>query len=117
MKVDSDNPSGADNQQETHEGILRDCTPGTVDVVRHLRLVDGKGTVRPPWRHGELGRNDLALSILFDLFLSNDGESNNVPKVGILQRQEDAAPRVGDDTVRSRLYAGKPGGSTTTRHL
>jgi hypothetical protein len=25
----SDNPSGADNQQETACGILRDCTPGT----------------------------------------------------------------------------------------
>jgi hypothetical protein len=41
--------------------------------------------------------------------------SNNVPKVGILQRQEDAAPRIGDDVVRSRLCAGKPGVSTTTR--
>jgi hypothetical protein len=26
--VSSDNPTGADNQQETGNGILRDCTPG-----------------------------------------------------------------------------------------
>lgn len=74
----------------------------------------GEGTVRPPWRHGEPGRNDLAISILFDSW-SNDGESNNVPKVGILQRQEEAAPRTGDGMVRSRLFAGKPVGSSTTR--
>jgi len=28
---------------------------------------------------------------------------------------EAAAPRIGDDAVRSRLYAGKPGESSTTR--
>jgi hypothetical protein len=26
--MSSENPSGADNQQETGNGILRDCTPG-----------------------------------------------------------------------------------------
>jgi hypothetical protein len=39
-----------------------------------------------------------------------------VPKVGSLRRQEAAAPRVGDGAVRSRLYAEKPGASSTTRH-
>ena len=38
-----------------------------------------------------------------------------MPKVGILQRQEEAAPRTGDGAVRSRLYAGKTGESSTTR--
>ena len=42
--------------------------------------------------------------------------SNNVPKVGRLRRQEAAAPHIGDGVVRSRLYAEKPGGSSTTRH-
>ncbi len=27
--MESDNPIGADNQQETSDGILRDCTQGT----------------------------------------------------------------------------------------
>jgi hypothetical protein len=39
-----------------------------------------------------------------------------VPKVGTPPYVlEAAAPRVGDDAVRSRLYAGKPGESSTTR--
>jgi hypothetical protein len=29
-----DNPSGADDQQETREGILRDCTQGTASAVK-----------------------------------------------------------------------------------
>ena len=46
----------------------------------------------------------------------NAWQVTNVPKVGRLRRQEAAAPRIGDDAVRSRLYAEKPGGSSTTRH-
>jgi hypothetical protein len=39
-----------------------------------------------------------------------------VPKVGTPPYVlEAAAPRVGDDAVRSRPYAGKPGESSTTR--
>ena len=39
-----------------------------------------------------------------------------MPKVGIASQQErGAAPRVGDDAVSSRLYAGKPGEFPTTR--
>jgi hypothetical protein len=39
---------------EVINGILRDCMPGPTEIV-------GEDTVRPPWRHGELGRNALAL--------------------------------------------------------
>ena len=46
----SDNPSGADNQQETVNGILRDCTPGT-PVERHDRS-DVKVQSDP---HGDMG--------------------------------------------------------------
>jgi hypothetical protein len=46
----------------------------------------------------------------------NAWQVTSVPKVGRLRRQEAAAPRIGDDAVRSRLYAEKPGGSSTTRH-
>jgi hypothetical protein len=42
--------------------------------------------------------------------------SNNVPKVGIpLSRLRGAAPHAGDSVMSSRLYAGKPGVSSTTR--
>ena len=44
--------------------ILRDCTPSARDLP-----VSGEGTVRPPWRHGEPGRNDLA-----PLFQENERE-------------------------------------------
>jgi len=59
LALDSENPSGADNQQETATlgGILRDCTWGSAIPLEEQ---SGKDTVRPPWRHGELGRNDLA---------------------------------------------------------
>lgn len=56
--MNSDNPTGADNQQETAE--LQD--PQRLHA-RHpcpAELVEGEDTVRPSWRHEELGRNDLA---------------------------------------------------------
>ena len=52
----SENPFGADDQQETKVGprpmsrILRDCTPGI-----QSRL--DEETVRAAWRHAEAGRN------------------------------------------------------------
>ena len=52
----SENPFGADDQQETKVGprpmsrILRDCTPGI-----QSRL--DEETVRAAWRHAEVGRN------------------------------------------------------------
>ena len=52
----SENPFGADDQQETKIGhwpmsrILRDCTPSI-----QLRL--DEETVRAAWRHAEAGRN------------------------------------------------------------
>ena len=55
--MDSDNPIGADNQQETDNGILRDCTRGAVGST------GGEDTVRSPWRYGEPGRNDLTTHI------------------------------------------------------
>ena len=46
----------ADNQQEIAiSGILRDCTPGTLEQRRSRR----EDTVRSSWRHEESGRNDL----------------------------------------------------------
>jgi hypothetical protein len=61
--MDSDNPTGADNQQETTRndprGILRDCTPGTQD-----QPLLSEGTVRPSWRHEEPDRNDLATALI-----------------------------------------------------
>jgi hypothetical protein len=52
--MDSDNVSGGDNQQET---------VFWQDPQRlHARPLqrEGEDTVRPAWRHAELGRNDLA---------------------------------------------------------
>ena len=52
----SDNPSGADNQQET-VGI--EAPMGSSETARqapvhvHAILVRSEGTVRSPWRHGE----------------------------------------------------------------
>ena len=62
--MNSDNPIGADNQQETRNGILRDCTRGAAGAA------GGEDTVRSSWRHGESGRNDLATYI-------TDVRSNN----------------------------------------
>jgi len=76
--MSSDNPSGADNQQETRKGILRDCTPGAVDIPK----IDGEGTVRPSWRHEEPDGNDLARFARFvEVFGVNREVSNNVPKL------------------------------------
>jgi hypothetical protein len=61
------NPIGADNQQETGDGILRDCTRGATGSI------GGEDTVRSSWRHGEPGRNDLATR--------RNVRSNNMPKV------------------------------------
>ena len=43
------------NHRRDPDGILRDCTPGTLEP-RSSRRED---TVRSSWRHGESGRNDL----------------------------------------------------------
>jgi hypothetical protein len=44
--------------------ILRDCTRGSSNAPLRFadrsRAIEDEDTVRPPWRHGELGRNDLA---------------------------------------------------------
>jgi hypothetical protein len=55
VDMSSENPTGADNQQETvFSGILRDCTPGTARK-------GCEDTVRSSWRHEESGRNVLTL--------------------------------------------------------
>ena len=56
--MSSDNPTGADDQQETREGILRDCTRGAIGGT------SGEDTVRSSWRHEESGRNDLTPSFM-----------------------------------------------------
>jgi hypothetical protein len=65
VDVSSENPSGADNQQET-------AFAGSSETVRGAPWrtsrsssqlgwrVRDEDTVRPSWRHEELGRNDLA---------------------------------------------------------
>ena len=68
----SDNPTGADNQQET----ARD--PQRLHARHHREQRQprtGEGTVRSSWRHEESGRNDLAT------FIHMDARSNNMPKV------------------------------------
>ena len=53
----SDNPSGADNQQET-VGI--EAPTGSSETARQARQQDGEDTVRTSWRHGEPHRNVVA---------------------------------------------------------
>ena len=61
----SENPSGADNQQET--AIPAGSSETAREALRSMKspssagtAIEGEDTVRPPWRHGEPGRNDLA---------------------------------------------------------
>ena len=86
--MSSDNPIGADNQQETS---LAAFDPGLAHRARHTRAasrrghaeeaspalpgilrdctrgtaawISGEGTVRSPWRHGESGRNVLTTGV------------------------------------------------------
>ena len=48
----SENPTGADNQQETERDPQR--------LYAKPALRSGEDTVRASWRHEESGRNDLA---------------------------------------------------------
>jgi hypothetical protein len=81
FRMSSENPNGADNQQETAlenlpSRILRDCTPSP------LPIRSGEDTVRPLWRHRERGRNDPALVVSEELTTG----VTSVPKVRALSR-------------------------------
>ena len=72
--------------------ILRDYTP---DPIRQNR----DDIVRPPWRHGELGRNDRALDREVVVTITNGPKVKPGPKPG-------TAPRGSNSAVRSWPYAG-----------
>ncbi len=65
--MSSDNPTGADNQQET-------ATAGSSETVRRALFAKSDETVRPLWRHREAGRNDRPAT--------RSSGGNSVPKVG-----------------------------------
>jgi hypothetical protein len=117
----SENPSGADNQQETGnvsiDGILRDCTRGA-EVVRTPVPTGGRRSrlkiQSDP--HGDMGSQAEMIWPLHYRFVADSEVVTKVPKVGMpLCRQRGAAPRVGDNAMSSRLYAGNSGESSTTR--
>ena len=93
--MSSDNPSGADNQQET-------ASAGSSETVRrasHLAKGDDE-TVRSPWRHGEDGRNDRPAT-LFRV------EVTAMPKVGRPGHvRPGSALRKSDLAISSWLFAG-----------
>ena len=67
--------SGADNQQET-------IAMGSSETVRRASVsVTDDETVRPPWRHGEDGRNDRPATVDQERV-----DVTDVPKVGAQSR-------------------------------
>jgi len=71
--------------------------------------------------HGDMGSQAEMIWPLIEevgLCQENRWVVTTVPKVGMpLRRRRGAAPRIGDDAVSSRLYAGKSVVSSTTRYL
>jgi hypothetical protein len=63
--MDSDNPTGADNQQET-SSVLEGSSETVREASSHvIPACEDEETVRPLWRHREPGRNVLASSARF----------------------------------------------------
>ena len=120
----SENPSGADNQQETVRSgqdpqrlhaRRRDCRSPVSTGVKQSKL---KIQSEP---HGDMGSQaemiwPLDKRVPRILGWLNRRVVTKVPKVGMpLCRQRGAAPRIGDNAMSSRLFAGNSVVSSTTR--